>query len=781
LTGLFKKLRNAWLEKYILHRPRPEHSIAYRVVTLATAMTGITAVLYLEEWPGFSLFVISLTILGFWVSWVRREKKNWWIKALISLGMMIALWDFFKTLILNPYDPRIALANLLLWLQTMHSYDLPARRDLNYSLLTGFILMCLGAFMSYDLSFLPFLAVFIIIGTFSLFFNCLSLTRSAASQPADYRAGISMVLRLSRLAFTLMVLACIIFLFVPRGEALSIRHLPVTWNLNFPDLFKGRVSNPGYPMSGLKAGEPLWKQLRFSADNYFGLNSELDLNMRGRLSKELIMRVKSTEYSYYRGIALSNYDGHSWKVPRREPDKIAFPDPPIIVSFPADSANEKAVVQIYTIEKEMPNIIFAAWQPQELYFPVQTIYVDKSRSAPGREIMNSLISPFNLEKGMIYSVISYPPSVNRAKASPFLKGMAKVKQHELYAEYLALPPVSQRLRDFTAEITGQAKSPYEQARAICTYLDTHFPYDLDIPPFPGDAEVTDHFIFRQKRGYCEHFATAMAVMCRIEGIPSRLVTGYGPGTYNPVTGFYEVRSDDAHAWVEVFFSKAGWLTFDPTPGYEAELAENKAKHRLFLFNFLEYVGKAVPKTWRDELLGGFESIRRFLGRGLGPHGARFRAGALGAFLFAAGAVLLFLLYRRRGRIMELLQNLARRVAQYLMRRIPGGRDEAFRAWAGLPPSKRKICQSYRLMMSLLRRRGFIRHTYQTPGEFRNSLEAQGLSSKAIGDITDIFIEVRYGAASATEEQIEHCRASLNTLRKSLGPSWLPRRANRRRA
>src|SRR5207244_12222528 len=92
-----------------------------------------------------------------------------------------------------------------------------------------------------------------------------------------------------------------------------------------------------------------------------------------------------------------------------------------------------------------------------------------------------------------------------------------------------------------------------------------FPYDLNVPPLPDRAEAVDAFLFDEQRGFCQQFATAMAVLGRAAGLPTRVVTGYLPGGYDGIAGAFEVRASDAHSWVEVRFSQAGWVPFDPTP------------------------------------------------------------------------------------------------------------------------------------------------------------------------------------------------------------------------
>src|SRR5207247_838152 len=85
------------------------------------------------------------------------------------------------------------------------------------------------------------------------------------------------------------------------------------------------------------------------------------------------------------------------------------------------------------------------------------------------------------------------------------------------------------------------------------------------PPRQGPAPLVD-FVLHTKRGYCQHFAGAMALMLRYLGIPARVAEGFVSGTYDQKTRTWTVTDHDAHAWVEVWFDGYGWLPFDPTPG-----------------------------------------------------------------------------------------------------------------------------------------------------------------------------------------------------------------------
>lgn len=130
---------------------------------------------------------------------------------------------------------------------------------------------------------------------------------------------------------------------------------------------------------------------------------------------------------------------------------------------------------------------------------------------------------------------------------------------------LPLPKISGRLRNLVNSLTEGKESDFEKAVALRDYLRTNFPYKLNADPLPPGKETADYFIFELKTGHCEYYATALAVMARIAGIPSRVATGFSPGNYNTMINQFEVYEYHAHAWTQLFFEDRGWLTFDATP------------------------------------------------------------------------------------------------------------------------------------------------------------------------------------------------------------------------
>lgn len=141
------------------------------------------------------------------------------------------------------------------------------------------------------------------------------------------------------------------------------------------------------------------------------------------------------------------------------------------------------------------------------------------------------------------------------------------KSPSVSRRFLDLPKVSSELRAITAGIVGDAETPYRKAVAIQRHL-RGFTYDLRVAA-DHDLRTMEQFLTTVRRGYCEQFATTMAVLARIAGLPSRVVIGFANGT--PVSRrpggatTYLVTTLDAHAWPEIWIEGAGWIAFEPTP------------------------------------------------------------------------------------------------------------------------------------------------------------------------------------------------------------------------
>jgi hypothetical protein len=133
--------------------------------------------------------------------------------------------------------------------------------------------------------------------------------------------------------------------------------------------------------------------------------------------------------------------------------------------------------------------------------------------------------------------------------------------------------------DLAQELTGGIETPYEKATAICSYL-RDLDYTLDTGSRPDGWDGVDYFLFESREGYCTYVASAMTVLLRASGVPSRMVAGYGPGESTdpyvppdmvgprdtgPQDGQYTFIVRNSHSWSEAFFPGYGWILFEPTP------------------------------------------------------------------------------------------------------------------------------------------------------------------------------------------------------------------------
>jgi Transglutaminase-like superfamily/TgpA N-terminal domain len=174
----------------------------------------------------------------------------------------------------------------------------------------------------------------------------------------------------------------------------------------------------------------------------------------------------------------------------------------------------------------------------------------------------------------------------------------------------ARTPAYAPLYEAAKGIVGRAKHPYAAVVAIESWLrdSGRFSYDEHPPVVPGAPPLVS-FVTETQRGYCQHFAGAMALMLRYLGIPARVAAGFASGTYSKDQ--WTVTDHDAHTWVEVWFDGYGWLPFDPTPGRGRLAGSYSASSKSFdpgTAAALVGSGTAIQRLLRNEALTG-SSVR----------------------------------------------------------------------------------------------------------------------------------------------------------------------------
>lgn len=149
-------------------------------------------------------------------------------------------------------------------------------------------------------------------------------------------------------------------------------------------------------------------------------------------------------------------------------------------------------------------------------------------------------------------------------------------------EYTVLPDqLPSRVYDLADNITAPYQTKYEKLKAIESYLIQNYTYSLDPQKLPKGADFVDYFLFESKEGYCTSFASAMAILSRCIGIPTRYVEGYAFKCKEPDRdGKYPVKNSYAHAWAEAYIEGIGWIPFEATaPYYESRYTVWKEYNR----------------------------------------------------------------------------------------------------------------------------------------------------------------------------------------------------------
>jgi len=269
--------------------------------------------------------------------------------------------------------------------------------------------------------------------------------------------------------------------------------------------------------------------------------------------------AKMAPYHRWRSNTFDIYTGTGWISSAVESESYAA-DAPMFEQIPE---GYRTLQQNITIVNETDGklywdgTLYSADQPFEAGWRLRPA----SNSDPAADPFRSADLLGALSTAKSYHVESLLPAVDLEQ----LRAARAIYPENISKRYLQLPEkIPERVLALARDLTATAPTPYDQAKAIETYLRKTYPYTLDIPAPLFNRDVVDYFLFDLKKGYCDYYATSMVVLARTVGLPARIVVGYANGSYDPYSAEYNITQADAHAWVEVYFSGIGWVEFDPT-------------------------------------------------------------------------------------------------------------------------------------------------------------------------------------------------------------------------
>jgi len=689
--------------------------VATGFVTLAmTGQLDVTAIV---------LVSLALLLRGYLV--IRRQKlviADRWTTPLSIIYFVFFAVDYLG--FSRGFLP--ATIHLALFGVVVRMFSMRKERDYITLAILAFLMVLASAVLTVDSTFLLSFAIFLLmaIATFVL----MEMRRSAmaatieARSTSDPRQQRRFLVAFSRFAPVLMVMillaGTVLFFVMPRISA-------------------------GY-LGGYSYG----------TDFSSGFSDHVQLGRIGQIqqSNAVVMHIqiegddKGRYDLHWRGIALAEFDGHAWSSLRdpfilsRQPDSsFGLPRAENAPRSYASSelAKQKIIRYHVTMEPIGTNIFFLAPYGRSIRGDYRLLAADSGGAVYDYDSQHA---PSRYEAT---SDIATPSPAELRKTGNDYKG-------HVSATYLKLPQVDPRVPELALEITKSAKNNYDKAAALENYLRTRFVYTLQLPA-TSEKDPIANFLFVRKEGHCEYFASAMAVMLRTLGIPSRVVNGFRSDEFNDITGSYVVRAKDAHAWVEAYFPGYGWQTFDPTPAGNGGTPQGWARIELYI--------DAMSSFWRDWVVT-YDSSNQYVLTRAAFNGSRNMLEGVRHWASAHYASMLRWARRSQDRVEQaprrwllvgsialalllLLGNLAR-----LVRWVQEN-------WLGSHPERspeQAAAVWYHRMSRTLAKQGFEKPETQTPQEFVREIENLSLRGP-VARFTDVYESARFGNSAEDAKRL----------------------------
>lgn len=604
-----------------------------------------------------------------------------------------------------------SLVHLVLFVMLIRLFS--AQRDRDHYLLAAlaFVMVLAAAVLTVDSTFLFALAGFILVAVST--FVLMEMLHAAQRSPVQAREP-SLHHAYRKLSFAIAGMAPLLLLFIFALGGLIFFLLP-------------RVS-AGY-MSAYSGGNELSS----------GFSDRVELGSIGEIQKSrtVVMHVQvegDTTGAYQlklRGVTLNHFDGRNWsstrdKQPLRRGADGSF-------QLTTSLGNSPAVHTLhYRVDMQpvLNDVFFLLATPRVLRGNYRIVAED------GEDDVFNLDNEHPVAR---YEADSVAHSPLRKQSLGQLSETAGVSR-----QYLQLPDLDPKIQVLAEQITARLSTPIEKTSAIESYLKTHYGYTLQLPARTVQDPISN-FLFVRKEGHCEYFASAMAVMLRSVGIPSRLVNGFSGGEFNDLTSQYVIRESDAHSWVEAYIPGQGWMEFDPTPAGGVQAHTHWARLLLYM--------DAMSSFWRDWVVNydlahqlrltqdASNGSRELVGRAQGWTVAKYQRmlqwartvqSAVGTravkwIIRAVGGLLLILFLISLPRLSALAGRL--RIA----RRPEKAPQLAASLW-------------YKKMLRLIARQGWEKLPSQTPEEFAGTIQDQEIRTH-VANFTEHYEKARFGGSA----------------------------------
>jgi transglutaminase-like putative cysteine protease len=613
------------------------------------------------------------------------DERSAWLGPARTLSSILAIFYlFFFPLDWLVLSDRLifAVVHLMFYLKVHTLLHLRTRRDRNRLYVLCLFEMLAAASMTINLTFVVPLVLFVVAGSLVLLLEQATLREQAVEERVLLKPALRSAIVL---ATVVLLVAGGIFVLLPRQ------------------------THGGFRLGGIRGITST------------GLTDQIQLGDFGRIkrSRDVVMRVvahgtQAASSPRWRGAAYDHYSNGEWT--RTITGVSELPElvqGQFLLNRPSEAPR---VVSEVFLEPLDTDVLFLPPASLSLSTSVPYVFVDAYLTVhTGRPA----------RAGRRYTVEWRPDAPADSTSLGVVALEVEARQH-----YLQVPTLSKEFHGLVRELAPEGTvSVAETASVVESHFKNAYGYTLNTPPRRRDDPLED-FLFETRAGHCEHFATAMVMVLRALDVPSRVVTGFLRGEANDVGNFEVVRREDAHAWVEVFEQRRGWLTFDPTPS-----APSSVQPRRFAF-----VTKSIDSLrmlWDMYVITFDYERQRGVLRGAGGVIHWLSVGGGWALSFA----------REQAKFFAMLGALLFVVCVLGVTRV-GQRWRAllrfrwpFSSWRLGRQHPRSAVRFYGELLARLERLGFHRPPGVTPAEYAQKLEGQlpGLS-----ELTLLYYRVRFG-------------------------------------
>lgn len=679
-----------------------------RALTLFThiiALSGFVAISITGEVGIPVIFIFSSSLILSFVN--EKYHKSYYLSGGAStfLAVLLIFYVAAGVFVLGIELFR-AILDFLIFTQVLKLLGRKEMRDIVQIYVLSFFQFLAGTIITVDFSYAFAFIIYIAVAIWAIMVYEMRKESMETGSPGDPELVTPLFLSTTFLVgFCVFLIAAVIFVSVPRLRGSYFR----------ADFLKTEELRSG-----------------FSDEVKLGRVGEIKLDS----SPVMMVRILNMDKDdipdpvYWRGVALDEFDGTSWRVGDSEYRVYkASAGGSVTVS---ERGGEKLSQEIIT-EPLDTDVLFAANSPSGF------------RSVPGRRVA-AINDSFFLPDRVSNRIKYYAYSDVRGPVPEELRNdndqYSEVHTRQYIDRYLQLPPLGEGVKTLALEITSLDRNNYDKAVSIKRYLLANLSYTRTLEEGSHGFPLED-FLFRKKEGHCEYFATAMVVLLREAGIPARVVNGFLGGQWNDHGQFFLVRQSDAHSWVEVLFPAHGWVTFDPTPPADEGASLTALS---FMGSYIDYLKfrwsrYVIDFSQRDQIRL-FNEVRdkwQWQNRKI-SNALKFKFG----------------LDRRLGAAVVLIALLA-----WVVVMRPGigsilvGRHKK-------PEHKASLV--YGKALRLLSKRGYPKPEFMTPREFSGFLKEKDWAGFVTMDrLTDKYMSIRFGG-SADEKELELLDELLDKLR-----------------